>query len=265
MKKFLILFFVIILTGFQIDNPNYQKVSSFGDGEWFEFRMHYENFINAGKAEISLKETKYKNKKVYHAKGYGYTTGLTKLFFKVEDDYQSIFDKETGRPYKYVRKINEGGYTKDQEGFFDQSKKNVLVKDYKNKTEETFDVTENTQDILSSFYYLRNYPNIDNLKMNETVEIDMFFDGEVFGFKLKFLGKEDVKTKFGNVPALKFRPYVQSGRVFKEKESLTVWVSADKNKLPIKMKADLAVGALHADIERFKGLKHPFMVRKSKK
>ena len=41
-----------------------------------------------------------------------------------------------------------------------------------------------------------------------------------------------------------FRPLVQSGRVFKEEESLTVWVSDDENKVPLRIKAELAVGSL---------------------
>jgi len=35
-------------------------------------------------------------------------------------------------------------------------------------------------------------------------------------------------------------------------------VSKDKNKLPLRIKADLAVGSLRADLEAFKSLKHPF-------
>lgn len=45
-----------------------------------------------------------------------------------------------------------------------------------------------------------------------------------------------------------------AGRVFKEEESLTLWVSKDKNKLPLRIKADLAVGSLRADLDAFRGL-----------
>jgi hypothetical protein len=55
---------------------------------------------------------------------------------------------------------------------------------------------------------------------------------------------------------------VQAGRVFKEDESLTVWISDDENKIPIRLKASLAVGSLKADIESFKGLKTPLKIRK---
>ena len=79
-----------------------------------------------------------------------------------------------------------------------------------------------------------------------------------------FAGKEDLKTKFGTVPSMIFRPLVQSGRVFKEEESLTVWISDDENKLPLRIKASLAVGSLKADIDGFKGLKNPFVVKVKK-
>ena len=58
-----------------------------------------------------------------------------------------------------------------------------------------------------------------------------------------------------------FRPLVQSGRVFKEEESLTVWISDDNNKLPVRIKANLAVGSIKADLDGFKGLKFPFKVK----
>ena len=77
---------------------------------------------------------------------------------RLDDDYQSYFDKTTNKPYQFLRKIDEGGYTKHQEGFFNQSNNTVLVKDYKKKTEKTFSVTEDVQDIVSAFYYLRNHP-----------------------------------------------------------------------------------------------------------
>ena len=237
-----------------------QKERAFKEGEWFKFRIHY-GIVNAGYATMEVKEAVKNNKKVYHAIGRGYTTGMTKFFFKVDDDYESYFDKETGNPYQFVRKIDEGGYTKNQEGFFNQSNNTVTVKDYKKKSEKSFIVPANTQDILSTFYYLRNHPDIDKVKVGESISIDMFFDDDTTKFKLKYLGNEDISTKFGIIPTMIFRPYVQAGRVFKEQESLTVWISDDDNKMPVRIKASLAVGSLKADLEAFKGLKYPFSVK----
>lgn len=186
---------------------------------------------------------------------------MSRLFFKVDDLYESYFDKVTGNPYKYVRKIYEGGYIKNQEGLFNQASDRVLVKDYENKTERTFVIPNNTQDIVSTFYYLRNYPNINKLKVGESVSIDMFFDEEIKKFKLKFIGREDISTKFGVIPTMIFRPLVQSGRVFKEQEALTVWISDDDNKIPVRIQASLTVGSIKADLDSFKGLKNSFTIK----
>lgn len=233
---------------------------AFKTGEYFKFRIHY-GLVNAGYATLEVKEAIRNNKKVHHVVGNGYTTGITKLVFKVKDDYQSYFDKETGQPYQFVRRIDEGGYTKNQVGFFDQNRNTVTVNDYKHDSKKTFTVPENVQDIVSVFYYLRNHPKVDKLNVGESITVDMFFDDEVFKFKLKFLGREDLKTKFGTVSAMMFRPYVQAGRVFKEEESLTVWISDDYNRVPLRIKADLAVGSLKADLDEYRGLSHSFKVK----
>jgi hypothetical protein len=256
MKKIILFLLLILTVSFDSQNDD-----AYEAGEWFKFRIHY-GFVNAGFATLEVKDAVVNNKKAFHVIGKGYTTGMSRFFFKVDDLYESYIEKESGNPSQFVRKINEGGYTKNQEGFFNQSANKIVVKDYKNKSEKAFVIPKNTQDILSAFYYLRNYPTIDKINPGESIVIDMFFDDETTKFKLKFIGRENITTKFGVVSAMVFRPLVQSGRVFKEQESLTVWVSDDENRLPIRIKAELAVGSIKADLDGFKGLKHPFKIKK---
>lgn len=258
-KKLLLFLLFFAALGFMPLND-----SSFDVGERFVFRINY-GFLNAGYATLEIKNAEINSKNVFHVIGKGYTTGVSSLFFKVNDTYESYIDKETGNPYQFVRKIDEGGYIKNQEGFFNQEQNNILVKDYKHNTEKTFKVSKNTQDILSSFYYLRNYPNIEKMKIGEFVAIDMFFDDKTTKFRLKFIGREDIRTKFGIIPSMIFKPSVQTGRVFKEEESLTVWISDDNNKVPIRIKASLIVGAIKADLDSYKGLKHELKTKKNKR
>jgi hypothetical protein len=248
---------LLLLTTFGFDNP---KESAFGVGEWFKFRIHY-GFVNAGYATLEVKEAVLHNEKVFHLIGKGQTTGISRFFFKVDDLYESYIDEKTFVPYQFLRKINEGGYTKNQEGFFIPQQNKIIVKDYKHKTEKTFAIPKNTQDILSAFYYLRNFATIDEIKPGEYVAIDMFFDEETTKFKLKFIGRENIKTKFGTVASMIFKPYVFSGRVFKEQESVTVWISDDDNKIPLRIQADLLVGSIKADLESYKGVRFPLKKR----
>jgi len=248
---------LLLLTTFGFDNP---KESAFGVGEWFKFRIHY-GFVNAGYATLEVKEAVLHNEKVFHLIGKGQTTGISRFFFKVDDLYESYIDEKTYVPYQFLRKINEGGYTKNQEGFFTPQQNKITVKDYKHKTEKTFAIPKNTQDILSAFYYLRNLATIDDIKPGEYIAIDMFFDEETTKFKLKFIGRENIKTKFGTVASMIFKPYVFSGRVFKEQESVTVWISDDDNKIPLRIQANLVVGSIKADLESYKGLRFPLKKR----
>ena len=248
---------ILLLTVFVLSNSfNTEEKDSYTIGEFFKLRIHY-GLINAGYATLEVKDAELNGKKMHHVIGKGYTTGMTKMMFKVVDNYESYFNKETNKPYVFIRNINEGGYTKNQQGYFNQNNNTVLVKDFKNKTEKTFKVPENVQDIVSSFYYLRNHPKIDKLVVGESITIDMFFDEETTKFKLKFVGRENINSKFGEINCMVFKPLVQAGRVFKEQESVTVWISDDENKIPIRVKASLAVGSIKADIDQYKGLKHP--------
>ena len=69
-----------------------------------------------------------------------------------------------------------------------------------------------------------------------------------------------MQTKFGKIRCLKFRPIVQAGRVFREQESVTLWVSDDRNKIPVRLQADLFNGSIKADLENYKNLKYPLVI-----
>lgn len=253
---------IVLLIGFQ--SSDIKRESAFKDGEWFQFRMSYSGWFKAGEATLKVDEKELNGKTVYHVVGKGKTTGLANAFFKVRDRYESYFDKETGKPYKFIRKIDEGGHTKDIEIDFDHKTRKAQVFNKKHKKVTTIATEQDVQDMVSMYYYLRNSIAAESLKKGDEIKTNMFFDEENYGFKLKYLGEETIKVDVNGsdvkVKTLKFRPYVMAGRVFKEEESLTLWVSADKNKIPLKIKADLAVGSLRADLVAFKGLKHPFKI-----
>lgn len=260
MKKIIILSILLFSSFTKVDKKTL-KQQPFEVGEFFKFKISYSRFLSAGYATLELTEAIYNNKPVYYAKGFGANTGLSRLFFKVDDHYQSYFDKETGKPYMAVRNISEGNYKRNQRAYFNSNTNKVLLRDIGRDKEQTISVPKNVQDVVSTFYYLRNHKDINNLKDGQEIAIDMFFDDEVIKFKLKFIGKETIKTKFGNVSAMVFKPMVQAGRVFKEQESLTIWISDDKNKMPLRIKADLAVGSISADLDEYRGVRHPFTTR----
>ncbi len=228
-------------------------------GEHFKFKIHY-GIFNAGYATLDLKTGQFKGKNLYHAVGKGWTVGLSKFFMKINDNYESYFDTYN-RPYRYIRKVDEGGYTMNKELHFDTQQHKVLVINKKKKTAENYATPKTIHDMISVFYYLRNY-DTSNLKKGDEIKVNMFIDEEIYPFKLKFLGKNVLDTKFGDINSLMFRPIVQSGRIFKEDESVTLWISDDQNKMPLLIKAKLMVGSLKASLIEYYGVSHKVNFKK---
>lgn len=254
MKKQIVVILVLFLS---FTSFSQKEVRAFKSGEKLRYKMSYSGFLTAGTAVLELNEVELEGKKVFYSRGSGWTSGIIKWFFKIDDVYESYFDKETIKPYYFKRKIDEGGYKKHRNTRFNYDSKKAYVQDFINQ-KDTIVAFSNVQDMMSSFYYLRTQ-DVKGMKKGDEIAIDMFMDSQVYPFKLRFLGKEILRTKFGKIKTLIFRPMVQSGRIFKAQESVTLWVTDDANKIPVKMKADLLVGSLRADLDKYQGLSNPFM------
>lgn len=252
-KVFLIvpLFVATVLNG-QIETPE------FNSKEFLQYKISY-GLLNAGFATMEINDTLIANEEIFHVIGKGWTTGMTHLFFPVNDNYQTYFTKNTIKPLHFIRKVREGGYTMDREINFDYENYLAEEIDHKKGTQQKFEIHDEIQDMLSALYYIRTL-DLSNLKEGESISIDVFFDKEINNFKLKLIGREILTTKFGKTKTLIFTPIVQVGRIFKEKESVTMWVTDDKNKLPIKIKASILIGSIKAELYQYKGLANPFPI-----
>lgn len=241
---------MILLTAFTgKKNRNYKE------GEFLKYRIHY-GLMNAGFATLEVKNSNYDGRPHYQIIGEGSSSGAVRAFYKVDDRYESFIDLATDKPTKFVRNISEGGHTRYEVVTFDHKKKVAKVDNKKKQKVTFFDTPEQVQDLLSAFYYLRN-TDTSKLKSGDFIGVDVFMTDETFKFKLKVLGRETMKTKFGTINTIKIRPYVQAGRVFKESESVTMWISDDGNHIPVQIRAELAVGSLKADLHEFKNPKYP--------
>lgn len=250
MKKFFsvlgILFFAL---GFS------QKFDNIQSGEVLNYRIHY-GILNAGTATLTTLKTTYKGQPHFYVKGYGRTTGAVRAFFKVEDNYESFINYNTGLPSFYVRNVQEGGYTQHFETAFNHSNQTLVLTDKEKNTSTVEKSVKGVQDMLSAFYYLRSLDSSE-LKIGSVKKLNVWIDDELFPFQLKVVGTENVKTKFGTVNCLRIVPQVISGRVFKDKEGVTLWVSNDRNYVPVAIKAELAVGSLKASLDSYRNVKYP--------
>ncbi len=222
--------------------PNQSNVA-FKEGEVLTYRLHY-GAINAGAAILEIKPEimDVSGRKVYHIVGSGYTTGATDWFFKVRDRYETYMDKDALLPWLFVRRVEEGGYKFSQDYIFNHYTKKVDI-----GNGEKFDVPNGIQDMVSAFYSARNL-DLSNAKEGDLFTLNCFLDKEIWPLKIKFVGKEIIKTDLGKFQCLKFRPIVQKGRIFKKEEDLNVWISDDKNHIIMRAQANVIIGSIKMDI-----------------
>ena len=236
-----------------------QKLDNIQPGEVLNYRIHY-GLLNAGTATLTTIKTNYKGQPHYYVKGYGRTTGAVHAFFKVEDHYESYINYNTGLPSFYVRNVREGGYTQHLQATFNHSNNTLLLTDKETNTTRNLKSVKGMQDMLSAFYHLRSL-DPSELKVGSIKQINVWIDDEMFPFQIKVVGTENIRTKFGMINTLKIVPQVMSGRVFRDKEGVTLWVSNDRNYVPIEIKAELVVGSLKASIDSFRNVKYPLNFR----
>ena len=78
--------------------------------------------------------------------------------------------------------------------------------------------------------------------------------------QIKFIGKEEIKIRSGTYKCLKFVPVVQEGRIFKEEEDMTVWITDDKNKILILAEAKVLVGSIKMELVDYRNLANPISI-----
>ena len=223
--------------------------TAFKEGEVLTYRLHY-GIMDAGIAILEVKPNimEVSGRKVYHVVGNGFSKGTFDWFFKVRDRYETFIDKDAMVPWMFVRRIDEGGFKASQDYVFNHYTKKVDV-----GGGEKYDVPSGIQDMLSAFYAARNL-DFSNAKEGDVFTVNSFVDKELWPLKVRYVGKEVIDTEIGKYRCLKFRPIVQKGRIFKSEEDLSVWITDDKNHIPVAAQAKILVGSIKLDITGASGL-----------
>jgi len=251
-KHVFILFFLSIsFGGFGQFKEHVSKDKSFRDGENLLYVVKF-GFIVGGNATLVLKQEYFNNKLVFHARGEAKTVGLAEKLYSVKDVFESFFDLHTILPYKSIRDVKEGNYRKHEEAIFNHAGNTV----YSTCKDTVVTIPKNTLDMMSLLYYIRSIDLYD-MKNGDVLRTVTFFDEELFPFDIRFKGTEVVKTKYGKIRCYRFDPVVEPGRMFKSEDDMTIWISADRNLIPIKVKFNLVVGSLHMELSDYSNLKYP--------
>ena len=234
---------------------------AFQSGEQLKYRVYYSSALlnaTAGEAVFSVEEYEnpYRSQKdsitAYHVTATGTSKGLFDFFYKVRDKYESFFDKNSLLPYVFVRNTNEGGYEVHDFVVFDHEKMEAKT------SRKTIKIPDNTYDILSAIYFMRTM-DISDFGPDSLYLINFYLDDSVYYSAVKFLGHDTLKMGNGFIPTIKIAPMMATGEVFAEKYPMFVWVTDDKNHIPVLASSKVIVGSVKMELTGYSHLKNPFI------
>ena len=264
--KYFLLCCLSLLSGFALAQ-GYPLAAKrpFQPGEEIEMKANI-GFIKAAEAQFKVSNIIYsvKDRPSYRLDLFARTAGIFDFISSVRDNWGSYYDTAQLVPHQFYRYIKEGRFRKNEILYFDHQQNSVKVTKLHKETRkpekmEKHAVADNVQDMLSAYYYLRCI-DFDQLDVGIIITINTFFDDKEQPFRVKFLEREILKTRLGRVKALVFVPIKEKDKLFKENNTLRVWLSYDLNKIPLKLQAKIYVGYLRVEVKKVKGLRHKLAI-----
>lgn len=220
-------------------------------GEELKYGVYY-TFIKAGTAYIKNRGlTTVNGRPAYLLQTTAFSASVIDAFFKVRDVNYSWIDAETFYSLGYTQSVREGSYIRDEWLTFDYPR-GLFYGEIQKKEEPRVisgPLSIRVLDMLSSLYFVRS----QKLQIGRDIVFDIINRERQYPLVVKVLGKETVKTKAGKFDCIVVEPQFRGEGIFVSKgKSLKVWLTDDEYKMPVKMKAEVFIGSVSAELLEYK-------------
>jgi len=262
MKSFLL---ILLLNIFSINTwaQCLDQSTAYKAGEeiWYEVKYNWGViWVDAAEVRFAVEEAKWEGEDAYWFKGYGRSMPKWDWVYKVRDTFDAIGTIEQLKPLYFHRNTDEGGYKVNEKYWFDKEnetiKSSVVTSEEPEKIVKKIAYDDCIWDVLSAIYYARNL-DFSAFQKNKKMPFNLIVDGKVYNLSVQYLGKEKLEMPDEKVfNTIKFSAELVEGTIFDGSEEMTVWVSDDKNKIPLKVQAKIQVGWIKAFLKSTKGLKY---------
>jgi len=237
------------------------KVKPVSPGEELQFRLSYGWFtIGRGTFKVAEEVVVKDGRECLKIDVEGRTAGLAGVFSRVEDRWGALIDKETFQPYYSYRDLSEGDYDLDEKVYFNYDSMKITFEqvsrnDKNPRPVRYFDLPDTqTFDMMGGLMFARS---IDYRKLNagDTIHLKAFFDKKFYDFKMIYHGIEMIDSKVGEIYCHKVKPIMEENSVFVGQDAITFWVSADANRLPLRVSANMKFGTAYCELTGYKNIK----------
>ena len=178
-----------------------------------------------------------------------HSSGLANAFFPIDDKTESVLSRSGGSgsfglPILFREKINEGKTHTWKEAQFDLTGLTVDTKDFLLKTEKSSPISANTYDTLSSVYFIRS----SELVPGKSIFMDIFDCKRLWHAEVRVVRREEIGTPLGRFKTLVVTTQLKAEGVKPRPDYMTVWISDDKLRIPVKMAIKLKMGEFRATL-----------------
>jgi hypothetical protein len=228
-----------ILGGGAEARPDDAVVMPFGPGEECTFSIGY-GVVTAGEATISVEGVRdYYGERVYHLRTRARSNRFFSAFFKVRDQADSYLDVDSLVSHYYFKQLREGDYRRDVEIHFDHDAGKAYFPDGREE-----EVPSGVQDVLSAFFRVRTM----ELEDGAEISIPTHGDKRMYDLIVKVHRREEIDTLFGRTRCILVQPVLREEGLFKHEGDLFVWLTDDERRIPVRMRANVPVGAIEAKL-----------------
>lgn len=265
MNRFLIgLVGFVLLSAFVVRSDIYMSIKndSFKRGEVIEFKMTYGVFtVGKGSAQIHSNYYKLNDRTCFKVDVYGKTVGVVDWVADVDDHWGAYIDTVALVPHQFYRRIREGKYKKDEWTNFDHENQKIEVKVLDNKTgklkpPQYYDAPRHVRDMIGGFLFLRTM-DLTKTNIGDTLAVNGFFEDEFYSLKVIYKGKDVIKTKAGKFRTIRFVPVMPKNKIFDGENSVTAWFTDDRNRIPVKINAEMFIGSAGVELTSYSNLRNP--------
>jgi hypothetical protein len=248
--------------------PNYAQTDflPFQNGEELHYDIHYKYglvMVKAGTGKYRINETTYNEKVAYKSSLDFKSTSFFDKIFKIRDTLNSYISAPELVPLFHSRCVNEGNaHYKENIWIYNQSDtySKVRVVREKNNTirmDTILDANNLGYDIMSVIMFVRTL-DYSAMEPGNSLQVTIFMGKDVINVIARYMGQSVLeKSDKIKYKAIKLNIDVADSAFKESKNSMEVWISDDKNKIPLKLKAKLKIGSGEASLSSFKNLKYP--------
>ncbi len=221
-----------------------ERTVPFRAGEQLSYDITWSSFITAtaATATVTVREKRAAyGSLAYYIVAEGRPTPILAMLYTLYYKADTWLDAYTLLPLRASVFSQEGGRRENKATLFDQARgiARFELQEGSKSTTRNLKVPARTQDALSAVFALRGSPMTAGTRML----MPMTFNGNLYQLQVTIEGRESLKTRMGTRPAWRLRPVLlEEGRPAESPRGMTLWLSDDARRLPLKMQVELPTG-----------------------